>query len=136
VEKLETTIRRHLVRYLAGQMSLDDFTDWLVGATWNIEKRGDAETKQLVYSIELALAEASSGLLTLDELRTEFRTLLNDVNISLLSQPQPQLAPGVSLQRSSTARTITKWLLDSPTTTKIALGLDSTVADTRLVAAL
>jgi hypothetical protein len=79
VENLETTIRRHLVRYLAGQMSLDDFTDWFVGATWNIQNRGDVGTKQLVYSIELALAEASSGLLTVDELRTELRSLLNEV---------------------------------------------------------
>lgn len=79
MENLETTIRRHLVRYLAGQMSLDDFTDWFVGATWNIQKRGDVGAKQLVYSIELALAEASSGLLTVDELRTELRSLLNEV---------------------------------------------------------
>ena len=136
MENLETTIRRHLVRYLAGQMSLDDFTDWFVGATWNIEKKEDAETKQLVYSIELALAEASSGLLSLDELRTELRTLLNEVNISLPNQRQPLLDPRVSLQGSSTTRTFTRWLLNGAPITKVALGLGLATADRQLVAAL
>ncbi len=54
-------------------MSLDAFTAWIVGASWNIENTGDVGASPLAYAIELALAEYSSGFLTLDELRSELR---------------------------------------------------------------
>ena len=87
MEALETTIRQHLVSYLAGEISPEDFTDWLVGMAWNIEHTGNASARELTYSIELALAEASSGLWTPDELHAELRALLEPATVSLPTQP-------------------------------------------------
>lgn len=75
MELLETTIRRHLARYLAGDASLDAFVDWFVGVAWSIEETGSPEARELTYAIQLALAEASSGLLTPHELRGELEAL-------------------------------------------------------------
>jgi hypothetical protein len=80
------TIRQHLLSYLFGETSLDVFVDWFVGVTWSIEQTGSPEIPDLVYAIELALAEAWSGLLTSDELRTALRALSED--------PVLDLAPG------------------------------------------
>ena len=56
-------------------MSLDDFTAWIVGASWNIESTGDGAASQFAYASELALAERSGGFVTFDEFRSEPRTL-------------------------------------------------------------
>jgi hypothetical protein len=48
---------------------------WFVGVTWNIEQTGSPGDQNLVYAIELVLAEASSGLLTPDELDGELCAL-------------------------------------------------------------
>jgi hypothetical protein len=81
MSQLEQSIRQHLVDYLAGQISLDDFTSWLVGATWNVASTESAGAAELTYSVELALAEHSSGLLSDEELRAELRALSQDVKL-------------------------------------------------------
>ena len=83
MEPLETTIRRHLTRYLAGDTSLDAFIDWFVGVAWTIEESGGPEARELTYAIELALAEASSGLLTPQELRAELEALSRQPALNL-----------------------------------------------------
>jgi hypothetical protein len=85
MEHLETTIRRHLVSYLAGNVSLDELTNWLVRATWNIENSENAAARELAYAVELALAEYSSGLLTPDELRAELRALSQQLHLDVAS---------------------------------------------------
>ena len=75
MDPLETTIRRHLDRYLAGDAGLDAFVDWFVGVAWTIEEQGSPDARELTYAIQLALAEASSGLLTPIELRAELQAL-------------------------------------------------------------
>jgi hypothetical protein len=81
----ESAIRHQLGAYLSDAMSLDAFTAWLVGASWNIEKTRDVGASQLAYAIELALAEHSSGLLRLDELRLALRNLNQraDLNVTV-----------------------------------------------------
>ncbi len=79
----ESAIRHQLRAYLSDDMSLDEFTAWLVGASWNIENVGDVAASQLAYAIELALAEHTSGLLTLDELRHALRDLNQHVDLNL-----------------------------------------------------
>ena len=83
MKSLEATIRHQLVSYLSDDMSLDDFTSWLVSATWNIETMGVPDASQLAYAIELALAEHSSGLLNVEELRVELRSLSRQVNLGV-----------------------------------------------------
>jgi hypothetical protein len=78
MDQIEQSIRQHLADYLAGNISLDDFTSWLVGATWNVWNAGSTGAAELTYSVELALAEHSSGLLPDEELRAELRALSRD----------------------------------------------------------
>ena len=75
MDQLEKAIHDHLESYFSGEMSLDEFKDWFVGATWNIEGRAAPEAIELAYAVELALAEASGGYLTTDELQEELRKL-------------------------------------------------------------
>jgi hypothetical protein len=106
MDDLETTIRRYLVDYLADDTSLNDFTDWFIGATWNIEKEGTAEAKELAYAIDLALAEASSGLLALDELRVALLGLSQHVNLKLNSRNGLNDAIQAQMRAGSGAKTI------------------------------
>ncbi|MFT4039703.1 MAG: hypothetical protein QM692_16095 [Thermomicrobiales bacterium] len=60
---VERSIRNHLAGYLGGRESLDRFTDWIVGAVWNIEQADEPAAATLGYAIELVLADWTSGLL-------------------------------------------------------------------------
>jgi hypothetical protein len=69
------TMRRHLADYLDGRLTLAEFTDWMVGAVWEIERYAEPGAATLGYAIELALAEKTSGLLNQGELDIELRAL-------------------------------------------------------------
>ncbi len=71
MDPLAKAIRHHLTRYLAGDLSLNELQDWLVNATWSMEATASSDAVQLAYSVELVLAEFSSGFLTPDELRSD-----------------------------------------------------------------
>jgi hypothetical protein len=68
---LEHAIRERLAEYLEGERQLDEFKDWLVGATWDVEQSKEPAAIDLTYEIKLLLAEHSGGYLTEDELRAE-----------------------------------------------------------------
>jgi hypothetical protein len=73
---LEQTILRHLAAYVAGTTSLDEFEDWLIGVTWNIEQANDPAATDLAYDIELFLAEQSTENFSEAELREMLRPLV------------------------------------------------------------
>jgi hypothetical protein len=73
---LADDIRERLIIYLAGNLSLLDLQEWLVGATWNVEASGDPAAVNLTYDTKLALAEHSRGDISLDELRRRLRELV------------------------------------------------------------
>ena len=108
---LEATIRYRLISYLTGDISLDEFTAWLVGATWNIESTGDVDASQLAYAIELSLAEHSSGLLNLEELKSELRDLSRHVNLNLTPACPMEKTTDVRVHSGTGARTINPWNL-------------------------
>ena len=83
MQHLESTLRHHLGSYLAGEISLEDFTNWLVSATWDIEKSGNVAASKLAYAVELSLAEHSSGLLTHEEFQAELRALSQPTHLGL-----------------------------------------------------
>jgi hypothetical protein len=68
---LEKALCHHLERYLTGTLTLNEFQDWLVQATWDMEATASPEAVLLARDIELVLAEATSGYLTRDELRAD-----------------------------------------------------------------
>ena len=67
----ENQIRERLARYLLGEISLDEFEDWLVERSWNMHLDSDETAQKLAAAIELRLAEHSSGHLSNDGLRKE-----------------------------------------------------------------
>lgn len=73
MDSLATAIRRHLARYLTGTLTLNEFQDWLVNATWNVheDEAASPQAVQLADDITLVLAELSSGFMTFDELRAD-----------------------------------------------------------------
>lgn len=70
------SVRAHIAALLNGQLSLDDFEDWIVSSSWNVLQHVDAEVRQLVGAIELRVAEHSSGHLDHADLLAEFQALL------------------------------------------------------------
>lgn len=80
----EIAIRGRLARYVAAETSLDEFKDWLVGETWDIEQRGDPAAERLAYRIKHRFAEQSGGHVTEDDTRRLLQPLV---------APAPTLAP-------------------------------------------
>lgn len=72
---LAKDIRIHLARYLADQISLDDFDAWLAAATWDVERGDEHEAHWLAAEIMLRLAEFSRGHWSEADLRERFSGL-------------------------------------------------------------
>ncbi len=72
---LETSIRQQLNRHLSGELTLPEFTDWFISASWGVNGQDDPGASQLTYAIELALAERADNVLSADELVTTLREL-------------------------------------------------------------
>ncbi len=64
-------IRKQLARWLDGEISLEQFEDWFLPETWNLEIENDSEAEFLADEIELNLSEYSDKLLTIADLRQE-----------------------------------------------------------------
>jgi hypothetical protein len=88
LEDLEAAIRHQLASFLSDRMSLDEFTAWLVGSTWNIDPVSEPEASQLAYAIELALAEHTSELVTLEGLRAELHDISQHASFDLIPRPR------------------------------------------------
>jgi hypothetical protein len=86
MDPLEKAIRRHLERYLAGNLTLNEFQDWFVHATWDMEATASPEAILFARDVELVFAESTSGYLTPDELRADL------LEIAQRAQPSPETA--------------------------------------------
>lgn len=71
-------IRAYLSRYLAGTMSLDDFEDWFIPATWDIERYGTGAAR-LAAEVRSALFSIATGEGSEDEFRTLAREKVDQV---------------------------------------------------------
>jgi hypothetical protein len=69
----EHHIRENVARYLAHQISLDDFQIWFVPRAWEVLETG-APAAALASQIELLLAEYTNGDRTENELRDALGT--------------------------------------------------------------
>jgi len=72
----EAQIRDQLLRYLARQITLNEFEDWIVLQSWNMHQDADAAAQRLVGAIELRLAEYSDDHLTDEALERELKGLI------------------------------------------------------------
>ena len=80
---LDIEIREQLARYLVGEISLQEFEDWFVPASWNVVQSKNMSAIYLVYEIELWLAEFSDGFWNEDELKEKLLPLVNNYKIDV-----------------------------------------------------
>ena len=82
-------VRNRLADAIEGQVSFDEFEDWLVQYSWNVHQSKDFDLQRLVFAIELALAERSSGHLDDEGLVRELRAVLSVVPVNLETEAAP-----------------------------------------------
>jgi hypothetical protein len=76
MESLDIKIREWLARYLANEISIQEFQDRFVPTTWEVEKSNDVPAIDLAHEIDLRMAEFSNGHWTEAELRDKLRPLV------------------------------------------------------------
>jgi len=101
---LDIEIRDRLASYLVGEISLQDFEHWFVPSSWNIVQSKNQAAVNLVYEIELWLAEYSDGFWSEDELKDQLRPLVENYRI--------ELEPHSGLELGSNAR-VERWSLSA-----------------------
>ena len=74
---LEAAVREQLTQCLAGQSTIDEFTSWVVAATWNLDQTQPSPEIRFANEIKLALAEHSGGYRSDKELRESLVAFLN-----------------------------------------------------------
>jgi hypothetical protein len=80
---LDIEIRERLASYLVDEISLGEFEDWFVAASWDVIHRESRIAIELVYDIELLLAEYSNGCWNEDELKGHFIPLVQEYRIEM-----------------------------------------------------
>ena len=80
---LDAAIRKKLIAYLAGRVSLTAFHTWFVPATWDTADSAPPPLRDLIYEISLRLAEYTGGYLTENQLREKFKVLINTIIVDL-----------------------------------------------------
>ncbi|MBX3278529.1 MAG: hypothetical protein KF868_11060 [Acidobacteria bacterium] len=78
---LDLEIRQHLIDYLTEKVTIQEFQEWFVPATWDIDQTDNQSAKDLANDIELALAEFTSGHLDEEELHRELLPLAQNVRM-------------------------------------------------------
>jgi hypothetical protein len=73
--QFENQIREALGRVANNHLSLDDFRNWFVPVSWNIEGSGEPEAIDLAHRIDGVLAEASAVGWSEQDIREELSTL-------------------------------------------------------------
>lgn len=69
MSQLDLEIHNQLVKYLASEISLEQFRDWFDASTWDVQRTENQATQELAAEIELRLAEYTNGHRREDELR-------------------------------------------------------------------
>lgn len=96
---LRDEINNRLSTYLAGQVSLSDFHNWFIPATWNIDSESD-RVKRIAHRLQLLLAEFSNGDWSEEELRSNFWDVLNRPSITVIvGDSLPIVAATTSITR-------------------------------------
>lgn len=93
----EYEVRDQLISLLSGDVSLDDFEDWLTTSSWNMHQHSPRAAQELVGDIELALFEYSNGLLDEDQLRMRLLSLAGNIYVPIPEHPsRPSVISGTT----------------------------------------
>ena len=74
--RLEGTVRSKVSEFAAVRLDLRSLQDWLAPIIWEIEGKRDPGARELVYTIELAIAEYSAGHLLECDFRAQLESLV------------------------------------------------------------
>ena len=69
----EAEIRERVAAFLTGELTLDDFEDWLAQNTWNLQPEGNEHSYRMTHAIEHRLFLYSDNQLNEEGLRDELR---------------------------------------------------------------
>jgi hypothetical protein len=81
----KATIRGEVLRYLAGQQTLNDFNAWLIEQTWDIPLN-DTSVAAISGSIERIVSEYDAGHLSLRDLQAGLISLTEPATPSHLQR--------------------------------------------------
>ena len=81
--RVDFEIRKQLIRYLSGQISLNNFQEVFIPIIWDIDKKENKNVKKLSNRIILRLAEYSNGDWSEQELKDLFRPMIGNFNIEI-----------------------------------------------------
>jgi hypothetical protein len=95
---MRTLILALVHAYASGDLSLRDFQDWFIPATWDTRKFRDPDAVRVVRRVQLALAEFSSGDRTEPELKAELAVIAASLtpSMGLYLNPARQFTTGSS----------------------------------------
>jgi hypothetical protein len=88
--RVDFEIRKQLIRYLSGQISLNTFQEIFIPIIWDIDKKENKAVKKLSNRIILRLAEYSNGDWSEQELKDFFRPMVGNFNIEIDMSSYPQ----------------------------------------------
>jgi hypothetical protein len=80
---LENELREKLINYLSGEISLKEFENWFVPASWNVNRSNNQAAINIVYEIELWLSEYSDGFRSEGELRNLLLPLVKNYHVNI-----------------------------------------------------
>ena len=78
---METEIREQIISHLAGELTLDELSEWLITATWDINGADDPRGAELAYSVQLLFAERDRGHRDDPEIDRALRRIASTVRI-------------------------------------------------------
>ena len=91
-----------MIAFLADELSLDRFEDWLVQSSWDMHLDSPPAAVDLVAAIELPLSEYSSGHHDQSELRNQLRQISSYTVVS--AELQADAIHVISGSRYATSR--------------------------------
>lgn len=74
---IDLEIYAWISRYLRGVATVDDFEDWFVSATWEVERTGNIRAVEVADPVLAALTELSAAEIDEDEFRGRLQSLEN-----------------------------------------------------------
>ncbi|MBW1952185.1 MAG: hypothetical protein JRI66_03755 [Deltaproteobacteria bacterium] len=96
---LDLEIREWLARYLVEEISYEDFLAWFVPSSWNVGQSANQAVIDLVYEIELWLAEFSNDIWSEQELKQKLRPLVENYRVNLVADSSISSASDIKIER-------------------------------------
>lgn len=72
---LDLEIYAWIRRYLRGAATVDEFEDWFVSETWDVEHTGNVAASEVAADVRASLTELSVGEMDEDAFRAHLRSL-------------------------------------------------------------